>query len=262
MSQASVKPILLNETASMSEAKPTPWLKQVILPGLLAVRRLWKPFVLIQLCGLAFVVSYFKIDAVRSACDQIAQVKAHGGYAFSAVVMAICSGVCPEVFKFITGVDRSLTRRRGRDILFGMALFALCGVCVDAFYRGLAVVFGHTREPLAVVAKVLSDQLVYSPTLGTGLIATGYALRRERYDVPALLRKMSGRWYLQTIAPLLPPCWAYWFPMTTLMYSLPTSLTFVYGACASAASATLLVAVASRHDIPEPPEPLIAAAAP
>ena len=249
------------ESVAIVDPLPNHWMRELITPGMIAVRRLWLPFLLIQTCGLIFVVSYFRSPAIASFCDSIAAIKIRTGYLFSAVVMAISSGLCPDVFKFITGVDRSFTRQRLRDIAFAMLLFALCGMLVDAFYRLLAVTYGSSRNSWIIMAKVLTDQFIYSPIFGVGTIATGYALRRERYHVFRLLRRMNGRWYMRTIAPLLPPCWAYWFPMTALMYSLPTNLTFVYGACASAASATLLVAVASRHEKPEPPEPLIAAAA-
>ena len=48
--------------------------------------------------------------------------------------------------------------------------------------------------------------------------------------------------------PVLVVCWAYWLPMTSLMYTLPPKLTFVYGLIASAASSVLLVAVAGRNE--------------
>jgi hypothetical protein len=154
----------------------------------------------------------------------------------------------PEIVKFLTGVDRTLTRTRLNDTLFAMAVFAVSGVFVDAFYRMLSVVWGTGNDPLTVAAKVASDQFGLTPTFGVGWIALAYALRAEHYNPRALARKISVPWYLLTVGRLIVPCWIYWIPMCILMYVLPTDLQFVFGATAAGASSMIFVAVASTPD--------------
>ena len=221
-------------------------LKRVAGPGAMAILRLWKPFVVIQLCGLAVVLCYFYVPAFTAFCGHLARLKLQGGFAFSALVMAIASGLVPEVVKYLTGVDRTLTRARFNSTLFAMGVFAVSGVFVDIFYMLQSRLYGDDNDPLTVLAKVLTDQLGLTPTFGVGWIALAYALREERFNVRTLAGKIGVRWYVLTVGRLIVPCWIYWFPMCILMYVLPPDLTFVFGATAAAASAMIFVAVASE----------------
>jgi len=220
-------------------------------PGIDALRKLWLPFVLIQACGLAVVIAYFNLEPFKRFCEMLARLKQAGGYPFAALAMGLASGVAPDVFKFITNVDRSVDQKRLRNLGFNFALFCISGVFVDAFYRLMAYAFGSTNTPTVVAAKVCTDQFVYTPLIGVAWIALAYTFREHRYQTGPTLRSLGVAWYVSRVATLLLPCWAYWIPMTTLMYSLPSTLTFVFGVCASAAAATLLIAVAERKVVRE-----------
>ena len=233
--------------AAVAEDSPLSW-DRTVRPALLAIRKLWLPFVLLQSCGLGLVLAYYYWPAVRAGCDALAVWKVRGGYAFSATLMAFSSGLVPEVFKFITGVDRQTDRRRANDLLFVMAIYAVSGMLTDGFYRLLPLIYGSGVGLRTIVAKVLTDQFVYTPVLGVGLIAIPFAWRRLNYDTPRLLRQMGPRWYAQTYVPMLLPCWAYWIPMTSLMYALPPSLTLCFGATASGAISLVYTTIAAMHD--------------
>jgi len=225
---------------------PKTTLAALVHPGLVAIRRLWLPFLLIQLCGLALVLSYFRSPALQAMCDHLASIKRTGGYAFAALAMGVASGFVPEIFKLITGIDRTLTRQRFRNAAFNFATFAVIGVGCDAFYRLLAYLLGDSNAVHIVVMKVLADQFAFSPLFGTTMIAAAYTLREHRYRLGATVRSFGVAWYLSRALPVLIPSWCYWLPMTCLMYSLPASLTFAFNVLAGAASAMLLVAVAER----------------
>lgn len=218
-------------------------------PGFDAVRRLWLPFLLIQLCGFAIVVAYFNSPGVRAFCERLALLKASGGLLFSSITMAIGGGVVPEIFKFVSGVDRTLNAQRLRDLLFNSALFGIAGIFVDTFYTLLAGWFGDNNSPGTVAIKVIADQFGYTPLIGIPWIAVLYTWREHRFHPLPTVRSLGVAWYISRVVTLLFPCWAYWLPMTTLMYSLPASLTFVFGAIANAASATILIAVAERKTV-------------
>jgi len=218
----------------------------LIHPGLVAIRRLWVPFLLIQFCGLVVVLSYFNSEHFRTFCDRLAELKQAGGYAFAALTLGVACGIGPEVFKFISGIDRTFTRERACNTAFNFFLFALIGIWADAFYRSLAYLLGPSDSVKIVAMKVAADQFLYSPTLGTVFIAVAYTWREHRYRLIPTIRSMGGAWYLSRALPMLLPSWCYWIPMACLMYSLPPSLTFVFNALAGAASAMLLVSVAER----------------
>jgi|GEM_PF-839827 len=237
----------------MDAPLPTPRnpLRAIAQPGIDAIRKLWLPFMVIQICGLLVVIAYFYVEPFKRFCEILGRVKAAGGYPFAALAMGLASGVAPEVFKFMTGVDRTINRQRLRNLTFNFLLFCVAGVPVDWFYRWLAEVFGNTNTPTVVAKKVLIDQFIYSPFVGLAIVALAYTWREHRYKVVPTLRSLGLAWFMSRVLTLLLPCWAYWFPMTTLMYSLPGSLTFVFGVCASAAAATVLIAVAERKVVRE-----------
>jgi hypothetical protein len=220
---------------------------ELITPGKKTLRRLWLPFVLIQLCGCVLVAGYYFVPAVMRACEWIGSVKSAGGYLFCAGVMSIAGGLMPEVFKYISGVDRSLSRKRLNNIGFAMCLFAWTGMVAESFYQLLAWLLGDSNSPGIISAKVLIDQFIYTPTLGMGFIAFVYAWRRENYRLIRLLRQINVRWYLRTAGPLLFPCWAYWIPMCVLLYALPVSLQFIFGAIGMSAANLIFIAVASQE---------------
>ncbi|CAN5463917.1 hypothetical protein BH10PLA1_BH10PLA1_09110 [soil metagenome] len=226
-------------------------LRAIAQPGIDAIRKLWLPFLVIQACGLIVVVAYFYVEPFKRFCEMLARVKQAGGYPFAALAMGVASGVAPEVFKYITGVDRSLDNKRLRNLTFNFLLFCVAGLPVDKFYRWLPEVFGSNNTPLVVAKKVAVDQFVYSPLVGLAIVAVAYTWREHRYRIGPTLRSFGVAWYISRVATLLLPCWAYWMPMTTLMYSLPSTLTFVFGVPASAAAATVLIAVAERKVVRE-----------
>lgn len=223
-------------------------IRRIIQPGVDAVRTLWLPFILIQVAGLALVLAYFYLSGIARVCDAVGDLKARVGLPFAAIAMPIACGIVPEFFKFAAGVDRTFTRRRLNLMLHNMGLFCVAGTVLDLFYTGLGHLFAGVDSAIAVPSKVLIDQFLYSPLIGVPLIALSYTLRSSGYRPLAALRRINFRWYEHEVLPVLVTCWAYWFPMTSLMYTLPPTLTFVYGLVASAASSTLLVAVAGRNE--------------
>lgn len=233
-------------------------IRQLIQPGIDVVRRLWLPFVLVQLLGLALVVAYFQSSTVAGWCDAAGRVKQRFGLPFAAVAMSIASGIVPEIFKTITGVDRTFDRRRLSILLHNSGLFAIAGVTVDLLYSGLGNWLGESREWSTVATKVLIDQLGYTPFFAVPLISFSYTLRSNNYQIGKTLRAIDRGWYGREVLPVLIVCWAYWVPMVTLAYVLPVKLTLLYGLVASAASAILLTAIAGR----ERPAPTAAASVP
>lgn len=229
-------------------------LRQILLhavkPSLQALRRLWLPFVLIQFCALLIVIAYFHVESFARWCDAIGRIKADWGLLFVMLTMPTAGVVVPEVVKLITGVDRSLTRSRLSDMVYLVPWFMFIGVVLDLFYRAMNTTLGDAPEPHIVLVKVLLDQLIFTPLLGAVYLPLAFAFRRNGFSIVRTFRSLSPNWYLQEVVPLIVPIWAYWFPMCILMYALPAGLTFVFGVSGSAASATIMVAVASRHHRP------------
>ena len=236
-------PLLVRRAMSSSRTHP---LRALIQPGIDAVRKLWIPFVAVQLIGLTTVICYFHVPAVAAICDEAAAIKSEHGLLFSALAMSFASAIVPDVFKTLTGADRRWDRDRFEKLVHNLLLFCIGGVCVDLLYTGLGNWLGDSRAVWIVATKVCIDQFGYTPFIAVPLIAGSYSLRNAGYSVPRLLKQIDAKWYGKEIAPVLIVCWAYWIPMVTLAYVLPPKLTFVYSLIASAAASILLVAIADR----------------
>ncbi len=221
-------------------------LRSSIEPGLQTLHKLWKPFVAIELLGLAIVLSYFNWPPVTAVFDRIAEVKAKVGIAFAAIAMPIACGLLPEVFKSLTRVERGWPRSRLTFMLHNSLLFVVLGVIVEFFYLWMNGWLGTSKTAGTVIAKVCIDQFVYSTFFAVPAITFSFNWRRRDYQLGAALRDVDANWFLREVVPVLLVNWAYWIPMGTLMYTLPTKLTFIYGVIGNAASATLLTAIAGR----------------
>lgn len=193
-------------------------------PGIEAVRRHWRPFVLLQVVALCLVVAYFKSEALRELCESLAAIRQRWGMVFSAVAAAVAGVVLPELAKVVALGQRRFDAVRLRNICFALPVFAFSGLFTDWQYRLFAWMYGNGSDWATVISKVLSDQFGTTPIYGVPYWIVIYAWRANRYDTRRTLGEISGRWYVMRVLPLLIPCWFFWVPMTMLIYSLPGPL--------------------------------------
>ncbi|HQY89187.1 MAG TPA: hypothetical protein PK402_11050 [Tepidisphaeraceae bacterium] len=221
-------------------------LRELGKPSVEQLKRLWKPFVVIQLFGLAVILAYFFWPSFARWCDSIGAIKTRWGVFFAMITMPISAGIVPEIVKTLTGVEKSFPAHRWRTIGFHLYIFAVSGVISDGFYQLLAMWPGDSRDVATVATKVALDQFVYTPFFGVPYLAFWYTLRANRFSVSRTRAMIGRRWYINDVVPLLLPCWAFWIPMCSLMYLLPPALTYLFAVTANAAAATILIAVAGR----------------
>ena len=225
-------------------APPHITLSSLLAPGVAAVRRYWKPFLLLQGSALLLVLAYYNSASVRDACVQLSNFKQHGGLLFTAIAAGMAGALLPELAKAIMLGDRKITRQRLRDIAFNLAIFAISGIIVDVQYHFTALLLGDHADVKTVIKKILFDQLVTTPIYGTPYWLVVFSLRSHRFNPVATVREFSVEWYKQKVLPLLIPGWAFWTPMVALIYSLPGPLQFCLYCFALAAWSLLMVFVA------------------
>lgn len=216
----------------------------MIAPGVAAVRKYWRPFVLLQAAAFGLVIAYYTNDHARSVCEKLSQLKQQGGYLFSAITTAIAGALLPEIAKAIVLGEWKINRKRLNDTFFILCAFAINGVMTDAQYRGLAWLLGHDSHFWTIIRKTLVDQFITTPGYSIPYWVLVYRLRAHRYRIIPTLAEISPRWYLMRALPLLIPAWCYWIPMVLLIYALPTPLQFCLFCFAVAAWSLLMVFVA------------------
>lgn len=222
-------------------------LRTLVEPGLDAIRRYWRPFLMLQSLALLLVVGYYRSPAIHQACERLSTMKQESGLLFSGISAAIAGALLPELAKAVMLGDRRVHRQRLRNVAFAVAAFALSGMITDLQYRGIGWIFGNDNHLSTIVKKVLFDQFITTPLYGTPYWLVVYALRANRYGVWTTARQLSPRWYGRTVLPLLITGWAYWFPMCSLIYALPGPLQLCLFCFALAAWSLLTVFIATRQ---------------
>lgn len=225
-------------TAINNEATVSP-----LAAGAAALRRFWRPFLLIQTGAALLAIAYRASVPFREACALAAAWKTAGGLPLSAAISALAGGLLPEVAKLAADRGRSTLRGRGGEVLFNTAFFAFDGVVIDLLYRGEARLFGSTAQLSTVVEKVAFDQFVFSP-LWSILIVLLFLWRQRGYSWAATLPAIGRGFYQLRVVPLIVPNWLFWIPMVSIIYALPVALQFLLFVPALAAWSLIMVFIA------------------
>jgi hypothetical protein len=229
-------------TAVDNEAAAVP---SALQAGLAALRRFWRPFVLIQGSAALVAVAYSASASFRAAAAQAAAWKASGGLLAAAALTAVAGGILPELAKLVADRGRSKLRGRGGEILFNTAFFSFDGLIIDPLYRGEAVLFGRDTLVRTVVEKVAFDQFVFTP-LWSVFIVVLFLWRQRGYSLAATRPALRRDLYRTRVVPLLLPNWLFWIPMVSIIYALPVPLQFLLFVPALAAWSLIMVFIADR----------------
>lgn len=211
--------------------------------GAAALRRFWRPFLLIQMGAVAMALAFHGSPAFRAACAVAAGWKVSGGLPFSALTGAVAGGVLPELAKLAVLRRGPLLRGRGGEILFNTVFFAFNGMVIDLLYRGEARLFGMGAALPVVVEKVAFDQFVFSP-LWLAIIVTLFLWRQREFSMEATWPSLGRGFYRQRVLPLLLPNWLFWLPMVSVIYAMPVVLQFLMFIPALAAWSLIMVFIA------------------
>jgi hypothetical protein len=186
------------------------------------LRRNFLPGVVLWLVGMSLVLAYYQLPAARPLFERIAQWKASGGFAFSAVSSSLFGGVIP--FLALLALDR-IPRGRGRGIaLFLIGFWALRGMEIDGLYRLQGLLFGTGTDAWTVVKKVAVDQLVYSVAWSAPFSLLAYRWKDAGFNARVLRAVTQRSFWLGEIPVVVVSLWGVWIPAVAIIYSLPADL--------------------------------------
>ena len=211
--------------------------------GAAALRRFWRPFLLIQAGAALLAIAYRVSVPFRHACAVAAAWKMAGGLPVAAATTALAGGLLPELAKLVADRGRSALRGRGGEVLFNSAFFAFDGVVIDLLYRGEARLFGSDAQLLTVVEKVAFDQFVFSP-LWSVFIVLLFLWRQRGYSWAATRPAVGRGFYQSRVLPLIVPNWLFWIPMVSIIYALPVALQFLLFVPALGAWSLIMIFIA------------------
>ena len=199
----------------------TPW----ALGWQAARANLW-PALLIQAIMLALLLAYYFSAAARRSFDALAIYKADHGWTFVIIAAVLAGAVLPEIFLILFFQRGRLTRRKFRNLLFTIPIWAIDGSLVDLLYRSEAAWFGNVVTVPVVLAKICVDQFGYNPFFAAPFGVLTYEWKNSGFTWESLGRGLSWAHYRDKIVPTLLATWAVWIPLMAIIYSLPLALQF------------------------------------
>lgn len=188
-----------------------------------AARANFLPGLLLQCLLVVFLAAYASHEGTRQVMAQIASFKEESGYLFAFVFYILSAAVLPEVLVIAFFQQGRTYRFNIRNILTAAPGWGLIGIMVDFLYRCQIVWFGAGSDWGTVAAKVLVDQLVYSPFVGTPLTLAYFHWRDAGFRL-AGFRKVFSWNFPGEILTVQGAGWCVWFPGTFFVYSLPSGV--------------------------------------
>jgi hypothetical protein len=212
--------------------------KANVVPGL----------VLVTLAAL-LVAAYYLVPAVAASLSGLVALRERMGILFAMLGSAVGAGIIPGVYLILAGRWRR-GRRGAGDLAFTCLFWSLSALVLDRFYLFQSLLWGTAVTVPVVLAKMLLDQLVFTPLVGVQIPALGTRLRDMDYSFPALGRALRGDWIFGVTAPMLVACWLTWVPGTLVIYSLPLPLQIPMMVCFQCFFALEMAYASSRMQAP------------
>ena len=179
-------------------------------------------FIIVFIAAL-LVTAYYLFPLVSTSLQVLQQLRQHGGIWFSMAASALGAGIIPGVYLIFMGRTRR-GWRAGIDLLFTCCVWSTASLAVDRFYAFQDWWWGSAATVPVVLAKMFTDQFIFTPLLGIQIPAFGLRFRDMNYNLSALRRALQEEWLLKVIVPMLVACWLTWIPGTLVVYALPLSL--------------------------------------
>lgn len=180
------------------------------------------PGLVLQAFALAIALAYFGTESVRAVLDRVGEIKAQGGYLFSALSTALFGGLIP--YLVLLGTGRISRQRRLREALFYVLFWCYKGVEVDALYRLQAHLFGAEASVAVIAVKVAADQFIYNPFWGAPTQTAAFVWKDARFSIAGTRVKLAQTSLVRRSLVVLISTWAVWIPAVAVIYSLPVSL--------------------------------------
>src|ERR1700730_7879935 len=181
------------------------------------------PAFILQGAMLVILISYYLSPACAGFLNHLAHYKEQHGLAF---VWILAASIVPELF-VIAFFQRGRPRAQNlRNLAFTIPTWAVDGILVDLMYRWNAIWFGDVVTVPVVAAKILVDQLGYTPFIAAPSEVLVYEWKNEGFSWRSVRRALTWDHYRDKIVPTLLATWAVWAPLMAIIYSLPFPLQF------------------------------------
>lgn len=212
--------------------------------GQMAVKQIVIPASIIQVVMLVVTLSYFFIPASQSLFQAVSNLRSASGPAFAFLSMG-------GIAVFAECLRRSSTRDWSgfrNAALFGFVVFGVLGLATDAFYTLQDWLWAGINPTAQIIAKVLMDQFIYTVIFANPYQTFLYVFKDCGFNVGRFTRRIQPLklFYVREVLAVLITNWAFWIPMTAIIYSLPLDIQFVISRMAVVIWVLLLSAITRK----------------
>lgn len=171
----------------------------------------------------------YNITMVYDAFEAISRYKLRFGSFFAFFAMGSSIASLNVLLNAVTGKASILSKESLLNFAFLFISFGLMAAAKDQVYDLQAELFGRGHEIVTVLKKVAFDQIVWAMFIACPYQCfifswknNGYSLKKMQLECPTFLD-----FFALKIIPVLVTTWAFWIPMTCIVYSFPTHLQLI-----------------------------------
>lgn len=182
------------------------------------------PGLLLQTLMVVFLALYVKHEGTRQFLANVANLKHEAGYLFAFISYLVSAALLPEILRVGFFQNGRLTRWNIWNFLTAAPAWGSIGVLVDFFYRCQAAWFGTGNDWFTILCKMLVDQFLYSPFIGTPLTIAYFAWRDMRFRPRALRQVFNPGFLAERVFMVQVAGWCIWIPGVCLVYFMPSEM--------------------------------------
>ena len=193
-----------------------------------AAREIAAPAMCVQLLMLSLVLSYFYLPHIRGPLSELIRLKERMGLSFAFLSMGAIA-VFAEALKCQSRKPSETGSSFLSNAGFGLLVFGLLGIGSDFFYKFQEKVWGGLPPSMEVFAKVFTDQFVWTVFIANPYQTLLYTWKSCGFRKEVYLEKITPfrEFYVREMLAVLVTNWAFWIPVTALLYCLPLDLQFL-----------------------------------
>jgi len=199
--------------------KEAPW-----MAGVRGARANLIPGLILQLAILAILLGYYFHEPTHQSLERLAALKQKMGFGYAALSAMIAAALIPEIMRICVFQKWRIRSANLKNLVFTIPFWACSGMLTDVMFRTQAMIFGNEAHFWSVTAKVLCDQLIFTPLWWAPYTCWMYDWKFGGYRLQGCGRFFSRAYYRDRVLPVLIAGWAVWFPAVMILYSLPTPL--------------------------------------
>lgn len=182
------------------------------------------PGLLLQTLMVVFLALYVKHEGTREFLGNVADLKKEAGYAFAFTSYVISAALLPEILRVGFFQKGRVSWWNLRNFLTAAPFWGCIGMLVDFFYRCQAMWFGTGNDWATILKKMVVDQFIYSPFVGTPITIAYFAWRDAGFRRAALKWILRPRFLMERTFMVQVAGWCIWIPGVCLVYFMPSEM--------------------------------------